>query len=326
MNSATNPTAAVHTALLFPGQGSQKAGMLAELYDDFPLIAQTFAEASSAADVDLWHIAQGDDRLNQTEFTQPVLLTASIALWRVWRELGGIVPAAMAGHSLGEYSALVAAGALSLSDGVRLVSRRGCLMQEAVPAGQGAMAAILGMSDADVMTHCQAVSQQTGLVVDAANFNAEGQVVIAGDQAAVAEAIRVVKSLGAKAILLPVSVPSHCRLMQPAAEQLAQLLTDVPLHHPDIPVIQNARAMIAPDLDAIRQGLIDQLSQPVLWTQSMQQLSKMGVTHVVECGAGNVLANLAKRMNKPLTAYMTDTRSRLDQALSAVSLSEGKLA
>lgn len=329
MNIATRSNATPltsNTALLFPGQGSQKAGMLNELFDDFSLVRQTFAEASDALSFDLWAIAQGDERLNQTEYTQPVLLTASIALWRLWLELGGTRPAVVAGHSLGEYSALVAAGVLSLADGVRLVRERGRFMQAAVPAGTGAMAAILGLDDNSVIAQCAQVSQATGQSVDAANFNADGQVVIAGESDAVRQAITAIKAMGGKAIMLPVSVPSHCRLMQPAADQLAARLADLQLHQPDMPVVQNAHASVATDVTAIRQALIDQLCQPVRWTQSMRYIADLGMTQVVECGAGNVLSNLAKRMSPPLEAYAIDTRIRFEQALSAVSLAEGKLA
>jgi [acyl-carrier-protein] S-malonyltransferase len=326
MTIATHPTIVSNTALLFPGQGSQKAGMLSELAEAFTLIGRTFDEASHAIHVDLWAIAQGDDRLHQTEYTQPVLLTASIALWRLWLELGGTRPAVVAGHSLGEYSALVAAGVMSLTDGVRLVRERGRLMQMAVPAGEGAMAAILGLDDARVIAQCAQVSAQTALCVDAANFNADGQVVIAGQVEAVRQAIVAIKAIGGKAIMLPVSVPSHCRLMQPAADQLSALLADLTLHQADMPVIQNAHASIETDPAAMRQALIDQLSQPVRWTQTMHTIATMGMTQVVECGAGNVLSNLAKRMSTPLDAYAIDTRSRFEQALSAVSLAEGNLA
>jgi [acyl-carrier-protein] S-malonyltransferase len=247
-------------------------------------------------------------------------------LWRLWLELGGTRPAVVAGHSLGEYSALVAAGVMTLTDAVRLVRERGRLMQVAVPAGEGAMAAILGLDDATVIAQCAHVSALTQHCVDAANFNAEGQVVIAGHADTVRQAIVALKSVGGKAIMLPVSVPSHCRLMQPAADQLSALLADLTLHEPDMPVIQNARARLETHPAAIRQALIDQLCQPVRWTQSMQRIVEMGMTQVVECGAGNVLSNLAKRMSTPLDAYAIDTRIRFEQALSAVSLAEGNLA
>lgn len=314
------------TAFVFPGQGSQKASMLADMAEQFALIQQTFDESSNAVGFDLWHIAQSGEQLDQTAYTQPVLLTASIAIWRVWQELGGIRPGVLAGHSLGEYSALVAANSISLSDAVKLVHLRGQLMQAAVPEGQGAMAAILGLEDAQVEALCLASAQQSNEVVEAANYNAAGQVVIAGTQNAVSHAIAQAKTQGAKAIVLPVSVPSHCALMQPAAEQLAAALNQTQFKTPDLPIVQNVNAQIAPDIDHIKAALIEQLYQPVRWTQSMHTLAELGVAYVVECGAGNVLANLAKRLPNVKAAYPTDTRTRLDAALGALSLAEGKLA
>ena len=315
-----------HTAFVFPGQGSQKAGMLAELAEQFSLIRHTFDESSNALGFDVWQIAQSGEQLDQTAYTQPVLLTASIAIWRVWQELGGVKPAVLAGHSLGEYSALVAAGSLSLSDAVKLVHLRGQLMQNAVAEGQGAMAALLGKTDAEVEALCALVSQQTGQVVEAANYNAAGQVVIAGTKDAVMQAIAQAKEQGAKAIVLPVSVPSHCALMQPAAEKLAEALANTCFNAPLIPVVQNVNAQIEADVDSIKTALIQQLYRPVRWTQSMQMLASLGTEYVVECGAGNVLANLAKRLPSVKAAYAIDTRTRLEDALSAISLAEGKLA
>lgn len=315
-----------HTAFVFPGQGSQKAGMLAELAEQFSLIGQTFDESSTALGFDLWQIAQSGEQLDQTAYTQPVLLTASIAIWRLWQELGGIMPVVMAGHSLGEYSALVAAGSLSLSDAAKLVHLRGQLMQDAVAEGQGAMAALLGKTDHEIENLCALVAEQTGQVVEAANYNAAGQVVIAGSKAAVTQAIVQAKEQGAKAIVLPVSVPSHCALMQPAAEKLAHALANTQFNAPIIPVVQNVNAQIEADVDSIKAVLIQQLYRPVRWTQSMQMLASLGTEYVVECGAGNVLANLAKRLPSVKAAYATDTRTRLEDALSAISLAEGKLA
>ncbi len=315
-----------HTGFVFPGQGSQKAGMLAELAEQFSLIRHTFDESSNALGFDVWQIAQSGEQLDQTAYTQPVLLTASIAIWRVWQELGGVNPAVLAGHSLGEYSALVAAGSLSLSDAVKLVHLRGQLMQNAVAEGQGAMAALLGKTDAEVEALCTLVAQHSGQVVEAANYNAAGQVVIAGTKEAVMQAIAQAKEQGAKAIVLPVSVPSHCALMQPAAEKLAEALANTCFNAPLIPVVQNVNAQIEADVDSIKTALIQQLYRPVRWTQSMQMLSSLGTEYVVECGAGNVLANLAKRLPSVKAAYATDTRTRLEDALSAISLAEGKLA
>ena len=324
--SITLPKLQGHTAFVFPGQGSQKAGMLAELAEQFSLIGHTFDESSNALGFDVWQIAQSGEQLDQTAYTQPVLLTASIAIWRVWQELGGVSPAVLAGHSLGEYSALVAAGSLSLSDAVKLVHLRGQLMQNAVAEGQGAMAALLGKTDAEVEALCALVSQQTGQVVEAANYNAAGQVVIAGTKDAVMQAIAQAKEQGAKAIVLPVSVPSHCALMQPAAEKLAEALANTCFNAPLIPVVQNVNAQIEADVDSIKTALIQQLYRPVRWTQSMQMLASLGTEYVVECGAGNVLANLAKRLPSVKAAYAIDTRTRLEDALSAISLAEGKLA
>ncbi len=314
------------TAFVFPGQGSQKAGMLADMAEQFALIKQTFDESSNALGFDVWQIAQTGEQLDQTAYTQPVLLTASIAIWRVWQELGGVMPSVLAGHSLGEYSALVAANSLSLTDAVKLVHLRGQLMQTAVPEGQGAMAAILGLDDAQVEALCLSSAQQTGQVVEAANYNAAGQVVIAGTQNAVSHTIAQAKAQGAKAIVLPVSVPSHCALMQPAAEQLAEALNQTQFKAPDFPIVQNVNAAIESDIDSIKAALIEQLYRPVRWTQSMHTLAELGVEYVVECGAGNVLANLAKRLPNVKAAYPTDTRTRLDTALGAISLAEGKLA
>lgn len=315
-----------HTAFVFPGQGSQKAGMLAELAEQFSLIRHTFDESSNALGFDVWQIAQSGEQLDQTAYTQPVLLTASIAIWRVWQELGGVKPAVLAGHSLGEYSALVAAGSLSLSDAVKLVHLRGQLMQNAVAEGEGAMAALLGKTDAEVEALCALVAQQTGQVVEAANYNAAGQVVIAGTKDAVMQAIAQAKEQGAKAIVLPVSVPSHCALMKLAAEKLAEALANTCFNAPLIPVVQNVNAQIEVDVDSIKTALIQQLYRPVRWTQSMQMLASLGTEYVVECGAGNVLANLAKRLPSVKAAYAIDTRTRLEDALSAISLAEGKLA
>ena len=314
-----------HTAFVFPGQGSQKVGMLADIAEQVALIKQTFDESSHALGFDVWHIAQSGEKLDQTAYTQPVLLTASIAIWRVWQELGGIIPSVLAGHSLGEYSALVAAKSLSLADAVKLVHLRGQLMQTAVPEGLGAMAAILGLEDAQVEALCLSVSEQTGAVVEAANYNAAGQVVIAGSQDAVHQTITQAKAQGAKAIILPVSVPSHCALMKPAAEQLAQALQQTEFKTPQIAIVQNVNAKVEADVEQMKAALIDQLYRPVRWTQSMQTLAALGVEYVVECGAGNVLANLAKRLPHIKAAYPTDTKTRLDNALSALLLAEGKL-
>ncbi|MCO8046641.1 MULTISPECIES: ACP S-malonyltransferase [Acinetobacter] len=317
---------ATKTAFVFPGQGSQKAGMLAELAEQFSGVRETFAEASEAIGFDLWHIAQSGEGLDQTEFTQPVLLTASIALWHVWLELGGVAPKYLAGHSLGEYSALVAAGSLSLGDAVKLVNLRGKLMQNAVPQGQGAMAAILGLEDAKVLELCEQVNVQGRGSVEAANYNAQGQVVIAGDKTLVEAVMALAKENGGKAIALPVSVPSHCSLMKPAAEQFAQALEQTAIELPRIPVIQNVNAGIAADVAQLGQALTAQLYQSVQWTQTMQYLQDQGIEYIVECGPGNVLANLAKRLPNIEKAFPLDTQSRMEDALNAILVAEGKIA
>ena len=319
-------TLATKTAFLFPGQGSQKVGMLAELAEQFSSVQATFTEASEAVGFDLWHIAQSGEGLNQTEFTQPVLLTASIALWRVWLELGGVVPKYLAGHSLGEYSALVAAGALSLGDAVKLVNLRGKLMQDAVPQGQGAMSAILGLDDAKVLELCEQVNLQGRGSVEAANYNAKGQVVIAGDKTLVEAVMELAKENGGKAIALPVSVPSHCSLMKPAAHQFAEALEQTAIELPHIPVIQNVNAEVATDVAQLRQALTAQLYESVQWTKTMQLIQDQGVQFVAECGPGNVLANMAKRLPNIEKAFPLDSKTRLEDALNAILVAEGKIA
>lgn len=319
---------ATKTAFVFPGQGSQKVGMLAELAEQFSVVKDTFTEASEAVDFDLWQIAQSGEGLDQTENTQPVLLTASIALWRVWLELGGVAPKFLAGHSLGEYSALVAAEAMTLADAVKLVNLRGKLMQSAVPQGEGAMAAILGLTDDKVIELCQkanasAVGQGS---VDAANYNAQGQVVIAGSAALVQQVMAEAKEQSGKAIALPVSVPSHCTLMKPAAEKFAEALEQTAIELPRIPVIQNVNAEIATDVAQLRQALTAQLYQSVQWTRSMQYLQDQGIQYVVECGPGTVLSNLAKRLPNIEKAFAIDSKARMEDALSAILVAEGKIA
>ena len=319
---------ATKTAFVFPGQGSQKVGMLAELAEQFSVVKDTFTEASEAVDFDLWQIAQSGEGLDQTENTQPVLLTASIALWRVWLELGGVAPKFLAGHSLGEYSALVAAEAMTLADAVKLVNLRGKLMQSAVPQGEGAMAAILGLTDDKVIELCQkanasAVGQGS---VEAANYNAQGQVVIAGSTALVQQVMAEAKEQSGKAIALPVSVPSHCTLMKPAAEQFAEALEQTAIELPRIPVIQNVNAEIATDVAQLRQALTAQLYQSVQWTRSMQYLQDQGIQYVVECGPGTVLSNLAKRLPNIEKAFAIDSKARMEDALSAILVAEGKIA
>jgi [acyl-carrier-protein] S-malonyltransferase len=295
-------------AFVFPGQGSQSLGMLAEQGAQQPLILDTFAEASTALGYDLWALCQQGpaELLNQTDKTQPAILAASIALWRLWLAEGGARPAFVAGHSLGEYSALVAAQSLSFADALKLVERRGQLMQEAVPAGQGAMAAILGLDDEQVMAACAEAA--LGEVVSAVNFNAPGQVVIAGSVGAVERAIAACKERGAKrAMPLPVSVPSHCALMRPAAERFAQSIAEVSWQAPQIPLVQNVSAAVVVDLDTLKRDLLAQLYNPVRWVESIQCLAANGVTDLLECGPGKVLGGLNKRCAKELNNYNLDS-------------------
>ncbi|WP_436899029.1 ACP S-malonyltransferase [Acinetobacter gyllenbergii] len=319
---------ATKTAFVFPGQGSQKAGMLAELAEQFSVVKDTFAEASEALGFDLWQIAQSGEGLDQTENTQPVLLTASIALWRVWLELGGIAPKYLAGHSLGEYSALVAAEAMTLADAVKLVHLRGKLMQSAVPQGTGAMAAILGLADEKVIELCQKANASAAGQgsVEAANYNAQGQVVIAGSTALVQQVMADAKEQSGKAIALPVSVPSHCSLMKPAAEKFAEALEQTAIELPRLPVIQNVNAEIATDVAQLGQALTAQLYQSVQWTRTMQYLQDQGIQYVVECGPGTVLSNLAKRLPNIEKAFAIDSKARMEDALNAVLVAEGKIA
>lgn len=295
-------------AFVFPGQGSQSLGMLAELGAQQHVIIDTFAEASAALGYDLWALTQQgpEEQLNQTDKTQPAILAASVALWRLWQAEGGPRPAFVAGHSLGEYSALVAAGSLPFADAVKLVELRGQLMQQAVPAGQGGMAAILGLEDADVLAACAEAAQ--GEVVSAVNFNAPGQVVIAGSAAAVERAIEACKAKGAKrAMALPVSVPSHCDLMRPAAERFAASVEAIAWQAPQIPLVQNVSAAVVADLDALKRDLLAQLYSPVRWVESMVALGDRGVTSLVECGSGKVLSGLNKRCVKGVNTYNLDT-------------------
>lgn len=295
-------------AFVFPGQGSQSLGMLAELGAQYSLVIDTFREASEALGYDLWALTQQgpEEQLNQTDKTQPAILAASIALWRLWLAEGGARPAFVSGHSLGEYSALVAAGSLSLGDAVKLVKRRGELMQEAVPAGQGAMAAILGLDDAVVVDLCAQAAQ--GEVVSAVNFNSPGQVVIAGAKAAVERAMEACKAAGAKrALPLPVSVPSHCELMRPAAERFAESVNAIDWQAPQIPLVQNVSAGVAGDLDTLKRDLLEQLYKPVRWVECVQTLAANGAVQLVECGPGKVLAGLNKRCADGVNTFNLNT-------------------
>ncbi|MBY6193338.1 ACP S-malonyltransferase [Marinobacter hydrocarbonoclasticus] len=306
------------SAFVFPGQGSQSLGMLSAAAEAWPMITETFDEASNVLGYDLWHLCQHGpaEELNKTMVTQPALLTASVALWRQWCVSDGPRPDFVAGHSLGEYSALVAAESLDFIEAVKLVQLRGELMQDAVPEGQGRMAAILGLEDSDVVSACEESAE--GDVVAAVNFNAPGQVVIAGSAAAVERAIEACKAKGArKAMPLPVSVPSHCALMKGAAEQLAEALEDIRFNDAVIPVVQNVNAEPARDAEVLKANLLKQLYSPVLWTNSVQRLSTEEVGVAVECGAGKVLAGLIKRIDRSLPVHGIESPDSLAEALKA---------
>lgn len=295
-------------AFLFPGQGSQSLGMLDRLSQQSTRVQQTFEEASGLLDVDLWQLAQHGpkERLDQTELTQPVMLAADIACWRVWKEQGGFDPQFMAGHSLGEYAALVAAGTLDFADAVRVVAQRACLMQQATPEGVGAMAAILGMDDAVLQDICTAVAHDQ--IVSCANYNSPGQTVIAGHREAVERACEAAKAAGAKrAVTLPVSVPSHCELMRGAAEQLQETLLKTKVVPNGLVVLHNADVQSHTDAAAIRQVLAEQLWKPVRWSETIAELSSRHVTRFAECGPGGVLTGLNRRNARDAeTVSLTD--------------------
>ena len=305
-------------AFVFPGQGSQSLGMLAEQGAQHKLVVDTFAEASAALGYDLWALTQQGpvELLNQTDKTQPAILTASVALWRLWQAEVGQQPAFVAGHSLGEYSALVAAGSVSLADAVKLVETRGQLMQEAVPAGMGGMAAILGLPDDQVIAACAEAGQ--GEVVSAVNFNSPGQVVIAGSKTAVERAMELCKARGAKrAMPLPVSVPSHCALMRPAAEKFAASIEAIDWQAPSIPLVQNVSASVATDVATLKSDLLKQLYMPVRWVESVAFLASQGAVNLVECGPGKVLAGLNKRCAEGVSTTNLDTPDAFAAAVAA---------
>ena len=290
-------------AFVFPGQGSQSVGMLAELGEAHAVVRATFDEASEGAGTDLWALSQGgpEEMLNRTEYTQPALLAAGIAVWRAWESQGGPKPVVLAGHSLGEYTALVAAGALSLEDGAHLVRIRGQLMQDAAPAGTGAMAAVLGADDALVEAVC--VEASGAQVVVPANYNSPGQIVIGGDAAAVDRALSLLQEKGVrKTVKLAVSVPSHTPLMREAANRLAGTMAGLQWREPSLPVVQNVDATAHDGVEAIRDALVRQLYLPVQWTRCVEALATRGAVRIAECGPGKVLAGLAKRIDKALDA------------------------
>jgi [acyl-carrier-protein] S-malonyltransferase len=305
-------------ALVFPGQGSQSVGMMSA-YGDNAVIRSTFDEASAALGEDLWQmVCEGPaERLALTVNTQPLMLTAGVAVYRAWRDAGGALPAVVAGHSLGEYSALVAAGALRFADAVPLVRFRAQAMQEAVPAGEGAMAALLGL-EADVVREVCAEAAQ-GEVVEAANLNAPGQIVIAGGRAAVERAIELAKPRGAKrAMMLPVSAPFHCALMRPAAERLAERLVQIEISRPEIAVLNNVDVAVCDSPEAIRDALVRQAYSPVRWIETVQTIAARGVSQLYECGPGKVLAGMNKRIAKDLAGGAINDAAGLDEAVAAV--------
>ncbi len=306
-------------AFVFPGQGSQSLNMLADLGSGYPLVKEIFAEASALLGEDLWSLTQEGpvEKLNQTYITQPVMLTAGYAVYRVWEEEGGMFPDFVAGHSLGEYTALVVAGAVNFADAVRLVAERGRLMQEAVPEGVGAMAAIIGLGDDDVKQLCAEEAHKE--VLAAANFNAPGQVVVAGDQAAVERLMEAARVAGAKrVVMLPVSVPSHCSLMVPAAERFAAVLETVTFRAPRAVVVHNADVQSHPNPESIRAVLAKQLHAPVRWTETIRHLARQGAMTFVEMGPGRVLSGLGKRIEPSLTMLHVEDGKSLKATLEAI--------
>lgn len=310
-----------HLAIVFPGQGSQSVGMLADISQQFPEVKQTFTEASDSLGYDLWKLVETGpaDQLDKTIHTQPALLTASYAIWRILQSRNPGLPQMIAGHSLGEYTALLCANALTFADAVKLVAARGHYMQEAVQPGVGAMAALIGLEENVVNEICQQ-AREANEILTPANFNSVGQIVIAGDKNAVQRALILAKEKGAKlAMLIPVSVPSHCELMRPAALRLQQLLTEIAINIPQITVINNVDVKSYVSVEAIRDGLVRQLYCPVQWVGTIQYFIQAGVTQIVECGPGRVLGGLIKRIDKNLQLMMTNDLS----SLNAILKSEG---
>ncbi len=310
--------------MVFPGQGSQRVGMLKELAEQYPIIQQTFRSASEVLNEDLWRLTQDgpESKLNQTQFTQPALLTASVALWRVWQERQGPMPHYLAGHSLGEYTALVCNQALKFTNAVQLVAKRGELMQEAVPLGTGAMGVILGLSDNEVMQICLESAASDNLSV--ANFNCPGQVVIAGNHAAVERALLLAKEQGASLTkLLPVSVPSHCILMEPAAREMAKILQNIEISSPTIPFINNVDVKIYHQANEIKDALVRQLYSPVRWTESIQWLLKKDCHLFLECGPEKILSGLNKRIDRTAICLPMSTPDAINNALIQIATIEG---
>jgi len=306
-------------AFVFPGQGSQKIGMLADVADQFPVVKSTFAEASEVLGYDLWDRVQNgeQEQINMTECTQPLLLTASVAMWRVWNEKSDAQPVMMAGHSLGEWSALVCAGVVAFKDAVDIVRNRGAYMQEAVPAGIGAMAAIIGLDDDSIVAICETACGDDGVAV-AVNFNTPGQVVIAGNKAPVERAMVGCKEAGAKrALPLPVSAPFHTPLMKPAEEKLSAQILATKFNTPTVPVVHNVNAKTESDPEAIKQLMIQQICSPVLWVDCVKTLVASGIEITVECGPGKVLSGMSKRIDRSLTGMATEDMANLEKTLVA---------
>lgn len=307
-------------AIVFPGQGSQKVGMLADIAAQYPVINETFAEASAALGYDVWALVQQgpQEELNLTEKTQPILLTASVALWRVWEQCGGPRPQLLAGHSLGEFSALVCAGTIEFQDAVKLVRARGQFMQTAVPVGEGAMAAVLGLEDAQLVAIC-AEAGAGGGVVEAVNFNSPGQTVIAGSTAAVDRAIELCKAAGARrALPLPVSAPFHTSLMRPAGDRLREAMAELVFKTPSIPVVHNVHAQPETDPERIKAILFEQIFSPVKWVSCVEYMVGQGIAATVECGPGKVLSGLNKRIDKTLNCFGIEDVGGLEQSLAAL--------
>ncbi len=303
-------------AFVFPGQGSQKIGMLSELAEQYSLIKETFDQASDVLGYNMWELIQKGEQeaINLTERTQPILLASSVAIWRLWNEKNGAIPSQMAGHSLGEWSALVCSGVVDFADGLNIVRARGQYMQQAVPVGEGAMAAIIGLDDKAILEAC-ANAQSLG-VVDAVNFNAPGQVVIAGSNAAVEAAMESCKAAGAKrALPLPVSAPFHTSLMKPAADNLADLVNTVNFSAPQVPVVHNVHAQTETDPETIKALMLEQIYSPVKWVDCVNQLKNNGATTLIECGPGKVLSGLTKRIDREITSLATDSVADFTSAL-----------
>lgn len=303
-------------AFVFPGQGSQKIGMLSELAEQYSLIKETFDQASDVLGYNMWELIQQGEQeaINLTERTQPILLASSVAIWRLWNEKNGAIPSQMAGHSLGEWSALVCSGVVDFADGLNIVRARGQYMQQAVPVGEGAMAAIIGLDDKAILEAC-GNAQSLG-VVDAVNFNAPGQVVIAGSNAAVEAAMESCKAAGAKrALPLPVSAPFHTSLMKPAANNLADLVNTINFSAPQVPVVHNVHAQTETDPETIKALMLEQIYSPVKWVDCVNQLKNNGATTLIECGPGKVLSGLTKRIDREITSLATDSVADFTAAL-----------